>query len=130
MEPLLIGETSRHRGKTDRPGHGTRAKSSGVPACLLARLGTQSRETFHSREDDSRPGSATDANVERPCGEARPIGCAAEKANQSIRPSDDGILADNGHIWGRPVVTVAPDGSLLVTDDWSKSIWRISYTGK
>ena len=33
--------------------------------------------------------------------------------------------------WGRPVgVTVAPDGSLLVTDDGSKSIWRISYTGK
>jgi glucose/arabinose dehydrogenase len=27
-------------------------------------------------------------------------------------------------------VTVAPDGSLLVTDDGSNSIWRISYTGK
>jgi glucose/arabinose dehydrogenase len=25
---------------------------------------------------------------------------------------------------------VAPDGSLLVTDDGSKSIWRVSYTGK
>jgi glucose/arabinose dehydrogenase/mono/diheme cytochrome c family protein len=42
-----------------------------------------------------------------------------------------GFALDNGHVWGRPVgVTVAPDGSLLVTDDGSKSIWRISYTGK
>jgi glucose/arabinose dehydrogenase/mono/diheme cytochrome c family protein len=42
-----------------------------------------------------------------------------------------GFVVDNGHVWGRPVgVTVAHDGSLLVTDDGSKSIWRISYTGK
>jgi glucose/arabinose dehydrogenase/mono/diheme cytochrome c family protein len=42
-----------------------------------------------------------------------------------------GFVVDNGHVWGRPVgVTVAPDGSLLVTDDGSKSIWRISYTAK
>jgi glucose/arabinose dehydrogenase/mono/diheme cytochrome c family protein len=42
-----------------------------------------------------------------------------------------GFVVDNGHVWGRPVgVTVAPDGSLLVTDDGSKSIWRVSYTGK
>ena len=42
-----------------------------------------------------------------------------------------GFVVDNGHVWGRPVgVTVAPDGSLLVTDDGSKSIWRVSYTQK
>jgi glucose/arabinose dehydrogenase len=42
-----------------------------------------------------------------------------------------GFVVDNGHVWGRPVgVTVAPDGSLLVTDDASNSIWRIIYTGK
>ena len=42
-----------------------------------------------------------------------------------------GFVVDNGHVWGRPVgVTVALDGSLLVTDDGSKSIWRVSYTGK
>ena len=41
-----------------------------------------------------------------------------------------GFVVDNGHVWGRPVgVTVAPDGSLLVTDDGSKSIWRVSYAG-
>jgi glucose/arabinose dehydrogenase len=42
-----------------------------------------------------------------------------------------GFVVDNGHVWGRPVgVTVAPDGSLLVSDDASKSIWRISYAQK
>ena len=42
-----------------------------------------------------------------------------------------GFVVDNENVWGRPVaVTVAPDGSLLVTDDGSNSIWRISYTGK
>jgi glucose/arabinose dehydrogenase len=42
-----------------------------------------------------------------------------------------GFVVDNGHVWGRPVgVAVAPDGSLLVTDDGSNSIWRVSYVGK
>jgi len=27
-------------------------------------------------------------------------------------------------------ITVAPDGSLLVSDDGSNSIWRVSYVGK
>jgi glucose/arabinose dehydrogenase/mono/diheme cytochrome c family protein len=42
-----------------------------------------------------------------------------------------GFVVDNGHVWGRPVgITVATDGSLLVTDDGSNSIWRVSYVGK
>jgi glucose/arabinose dehydrogenase len=42
-----------------------------------------------------------------------------------------GFVLPNGDVWGRPVgVTVAPDGSLLVTDDGSNSIWRVSHTGK
>jgi glucose/arabinose dehydrogenase len=41
-----------------------------------------------------------------------------------------GFVLPNGKVWGRPVgVTVAPDGSLLVSDDGSNSIWRVSYTG-
>jgi glucose/arabinose dehydrogenase len=40
-----------------------------------------------------------------------------------------GFVIDNGRVWGRPVgITVAQDGSLLVTDDGSNSIWRVSYT--
>lgn len=39
-----------------------------------------------------------------------------------------GFITADGHVWGRPVgVTVARDGSLLVTDDGSNSIWRVSY---
>jgi glucose/arabinose dehydrogenase len=41
-----------------------------------------------------------------------------------------GFVTPEGNVWGRPVgVTVAKDGSLLVTDDGSGSIWRVSYTG-
>jgi len=41
-----------------------------------------------------------------------------------------GFVLPDGNVWGRPVgVTVAPDGSLLVSDDGSNSIWRVSYTG-
>lgn len=42
-----------------------------------------------------------------------------------------GFVTADGHVWGRPVgVTVATDGSLFVTDDGSRSIWHVSYTGK
>ena len=42
-----------------------------------------------------------------------------------------GFVLPNGDVWGRPVgIAVAPDGSLLVSDDGSNSIWRVSYTGK
>jgi glucose/arabinose dehydrogenase len=41
-----------------------------------------------------------------------------------------GFVVDNKNVWGRPVgVAVAADGSLLVSDDGSNSIWRISYAG-
>jgi glucose/arabinose dehydrogenase len=42
-----------------------------------------------------------------------------------------GFVLPDGDVWGRPVgITVAPDGSLLVTDDGSNTIWRVVYTGK
>jgi glucose/arabinose dehydrogenase len=42
-----------------------------------------------------------------------------------------GFVTPEGNVWGRPVgVAVGPDGSLLVTDDGSRSIWRVSYAGK
>jgi glucose/arabinose dehydrogenase len=42
-----------------------------------------------------------------------------------------GFVTPDGKVWGRPVgITVAPDGSLLFTDDGSNSIWRVAYTGK
>jgi glucose/arabinose dehydrogenase len=40
-----------------------------------------------------------------------------------------GFVTENGDVWGRPVgVAAAPDGSLLVSDDASGSIWRVSYS--
>ena len=41
-----------------------------------------------------------------------------------------GFVTADGQVWGRPVgVAVARDGALLVTDDGSNSIWRVSYPG-
>jgi glucose/arabinose dehydrogenase len=42
-----------------------------------------------------------------------------------------GFVLPDGNVWGRPVgITVASDGSLLMSDDGSNSIWRVSYAGK
>lgn len=42
-----------------------------------------------------------------------------------------GFVVDDTSVWGRPVgVTVTSDGSLLVSDDASGSIWLVSYVGK
>lgn len=42
-----------------------------------------------------------------------------------------GFVRPDGEVWGRPVgVAIASDGSLMVTDDGSNSIWRVSYQPK
>ncbi|WP_348268340.1 sorbosone dehydrogenase family protein [Edaphobacter paludis] len=42
-----------------------------------------------------------------------------------------GFVRADGKVWGRPVgVAVAKDGSLFVSDDGTKSIWHVIYTGK
>jgi glucose/arabinose dehydrogenase len=39
-----------------------------------------------------------------------------------------GFVTPEGNVWGRPVgVSVAKDGSLLVTDDGSGIVWRVAY---
>jgi len=41
-----------------------------------------------------------------------------------------GFVVDDRHVWGRPVgVAEAADGSLVVSDDASDSIWRVRYVG-
>ena len=41
-----------------------------------------------------------------------------------------GFVTPDGDVWGRPVgVETAADGALLVTDDASGTIWRVSYKG-
>jgi len=42
-----------------------------------------------------------------------------------------GFVIDDSEVWGRPVgVTVDKDGALLVSEDGSGTIWRVSFTGK
>jgi glucose/arabinose dehydrogenase len=42
-----------------------------------------------------------------------------------------GFVNPDGTVWGRPVgVATLPDGSLLVSDDQYKAIWRVAYTGQ
>jgi glucose/arabinose dehydrogenase len=42
-----------------------------------------------------------------------------------------GFVTAEGDVWGRPVgVAVAPDGSLLLSDDVGNCIWRVSYGGR
>ncbi|MDB5986068.1 MAG: putative L-sorbosone dehydrogenase, distantly related to a bacterial beta-galactosidase [Nevskia sp.] len=53
------------------------------------------------------------------------------KASGEYQDFVTGFVLPNGQVWGRPVgITTAADGSLLVTDDGSNSIWRIDYVGK
>jgi glucose/arabinose dehydrogenase len=41
-----------------------------------------------------------------------------------------GFVANDRNVWARPVgVAVAPDGSLLISEDGNGSIWRLSYRG-
>lgn len=56
------------------------------------------------------------------------------KGGHSTGEYDDfltGFVTSDGQVWGRPVgVAVAPDGSLFVTDDGSRSVWHVAYAGK
>lgn len=53
------------------------------------------------------------------------------KATSEYEDFMTGFVTPDGDVWGRPVgVTVAKDGSLLVTDDSGDCIWRITYEGK
>jgi len=42
-----------------------------------------------------------------------------------------GFVVNDSEVWGRPVgVTVDKDGALLISEDASGTIWRITYSGK
>jgi len=48
----------------------------------------------------------------------------------SYEPFVTGWLQSGGSTWGRPAdVLVAPDGSLLVSDDTAGAVYRVRYTG-
>ena len=38
------------------------------------------------------------------------------------------FVTPEGKVWGRPVgITVAKDGSVLISEDGDKTLWRVSY---
>jgi len=52
------------------------------------------------------------------------------KSNGTYEDFLTGFLTPNGDVWGRPVgVATALDGSMLVSDDGSGSVWRVRYQG-
>ena len=41
-----------------------------------------------------------------------------------------GFVTPEGNVWGRPVgITIAKDGSMLITDDGGNRIWRVYHEG-
>jgi glucose/arabinose dehydrogenase len=57
-----------------------------------------------------------------------PFDKSSGKAGGEYEDFITGFVTPEGKVWGRPVgVTVAKDGSLLVSEDGNKTIWRVSY---
>ena len=53
------------------------------------------------------------------------------RADGSYEDFLTGFVTSDGQVWGRPVgVTIAKDGSMFVTDDGTRSVWHVTYTGK
>jgi glucose/arabinose dehydrogenase len=53
---------------------------------------------------------------------------ATGKAHGEYEDFVTGFVTPDGKVWGRPVgITVAKDGSLLISEDGDKTIWRVSY---
>ena len=53
------------------------------------------------------------------------------RADGSYEDFLSGFVTKEGKVWGRPVgVAVGHDGALYVTDDGTRSVWRVAYTGK
>jgi glucose/arabinose dehydrogenase len=53
------------------------------------------------------------------------------KAEGSYEDFLTGFVTKEGEVWGRPVgVAVGKSGDLFVTDDGTRSVWRVTYTGR
>jgi glucose/arabinose dehydrogenase len=62
-------------------------------------------------------------------GDPHPV--ARRPGDRRVRGLPRRLRHAGGDVWGRPVgVAVAKDGALMVTDDGSNTVWRVSYTGR
>ena len=59
-----------------------------------------------------------------------PFDHSTGKAHGEYEDFVTGFVTPEGKVWGRPVgITVAKDGSLLISEDGEGTIWRVSYAG-
>jgi glucose/arabinose dehydrogenase len=57
-----------------------------------------------------------------------PFDKSTGKARGEYEDFMTGFVTPDGKVWGRPVgITVAKDGSLLISEDGNKTIWRVRY---
>jgi glucose/arabinose dehydrogenase len=57
-----------------------------------------------------------------------PLNKSTGKAGGEYEDFVTGFVTPEGKVWGRPVgITVAKDGSLLISEDGNKTIWRASH---
>ena len=57
-----------------------------------------------------------------------PFDHSTGKARGEYEDFVTGFVTPEGKVWGRPVgITVAKDGSLLISEDGNGTIWRVSY---
>jgi glucose/arabinose dehydrogenase len=57
-----------------------------------------------------------------------PFDKSSGKARGDYQDFVTGFITPEGKVWGRPVgITVAKDGSLLVSEDGEETMWRVSY---
>ena len=60
-----------------------------------------------------------------------PVDKTTGKARGDYEDFVTGFVTPEGNVWGRPVgITIAKDGSLLLSEDANNTIWRVSYAGK
>jgi glucose/arabinose dehydrogenase len=58
-----------------------------------------------------------------------PFDHSTGKARGEYEDFVTGFITPEGKVWGRPVgITVAKDGSLLISEDGNGTIWRVSYS--
>ena len=57
-----------------------------------------------------------------PCHDGKPSGAERDFLTGWM------IAPDSRDVWGRPVgLLILPDGSMLISDDGGKKLWRVSY---
>ena len=88
-------------------------QATNFPACEPVGLGVAARKAY--------PGLAVDVHLDTD----QPV--LLEEFPEDFMT---GFVLSRDNVWGRPVgVAVAKDGSLIVSEDASGTVWRIVYKG-